>query len=219
MGGLGNGPLDMPGEPPRQGIQRHSQAHNTLLQKCELGKVSPREIPSTISYKMCVLDRMACVDVSSEEYNHDCCIANSLARADERAGNPGDDGRLYIGGATQDDNRGWLSRVHSGICSPCPHPVLAGAWADSLGWPVGHMLQVKKCTVSLPPQDYAFGLSRPRDPEGAREGVDPPAAARVYRAHRPTTQKAVFSPTQPVRRRPREPSEPVPHVHDTANLG
>jgi hypothetical protein len=53
MGGLGNGPLDMPGEPPRQGIQRHSQAHNTLLQKCELGKVSPREIPSTISYKLC----------------------------------------------------------------------------------------------------------------------------------------------------------------------
>jgi len=64
--GLGNGPLDVPGEPPRQGIQRRSQAGNTLLQKPELGKV-------------------------------------------------------------------------------------------------------KKCTVSLPPQDYAFGLSRPRDPEGARE--------------------------------------------------
>jgi hypothetical protein len=37
--GLGNGPLDVPGEPPRQGIQRRSQAANTLLQKPELGKV------------------------------------------------------------------------------------------------------------------------------------------------------------------------------------
>jgi hypothetical protein len=35
---------------------------------------------------------------------------------------------------------------------------------------------VKKCTASLPPQDYAFGLSRPRDPEGAREGAGPAAA-------------------------------------------
>lgn len=39
------------------------------------------------------------------------------------------------------------------------------------------LLQVKKCTVSLPPQDYAFGLSRPRDPEGAREGAGPAAVS------------------------------------------
>ena len=43
--GLGNGPLDVPGEPPRQGIQRRSQAGNTLLQKPELGKVRTRFIP------------------------------------------------------------------------------------------------------------------------------------------------------------------------------
>lgn len=37
--GNGHGPLDVVGEPPRQGVQRASQAVNTLLQKTELGKV------------------------------------------------------------------------------------------------------------------------------------------------------------------------------------
>lgn len=36
--GTGNGPLDLPGEPPRQGVQRATQRVNTLLQKTELGK-------------------------------------------------------------------------------------------------------------------------------------------------------------------------------------
>lgn len=37
--GTGNGPLDVPGEPPRQGVQRSTQRVNTILQKTELGKV------------------------------------------------------------------------------------------------------------------------------------------------------------------------------------
>eukprot|EP00238_Polyblepharides_amylifera_P014912 CAMPEP_0196579448 /NCGR_PEP_ID=MMETSP1081-20130531/22006_1 /TAXON_ID=36882 /ORGANISM="Pyramimonas amylifera, Strain CCMP720" /LENGTH=248 /DNA_ID=CAMNT_0041899051 /DNA_START=6 /DNA_END=752 /DNA_ORIENTATION=- len=37
--GQGTGPLDQPGEPPRQGTQRNSMGVNTLLLKAELGKV------------------------------------------------------------------------------------------------------------------------------------------------------------------------------------
>jgi len=36
---VGKGPLDIAGEPPRQGVQRASQKVNTLLLKTELGKV------------------------------------------------------------------------------------------------------------------------------------------------------------------------------------
>jgi len=44
--GNGHGPLDVVGEPPRQGVQRASQAVNTLLQKTELGKV--KKITTTL---------------------------------------------------------------------------------------------------------------------------------------------------------------------------
>lgn len=37
--GFGNGPMDVPGEPPRMGTQRGSQTTNCLLRKTELGKV------------------------------------------------------------------------------------------------------------------------------------------------------------------------------------
>lgn len=33
--------------------------------------------------------------------------------------------------------------------------------------------QVKKITTTLPPEEFAYGLSRPRDSEGAREGSPP----------------------------------------------